>query len=111
VTSKTVAQLETTGEEKVEPLRVLVVDDNASVLRFLLSAFTANHCQVTTAATAEQALAEASVLRLVLPARLESARPRLGSVQQRRIQPTRRRNHIQLLGPQPSGADQQQRRV
>src|SRR5439155_1390481 len=57
VTSKTVAQRETTGEEKVEPLRVLVVDDNASVLRFLLSAFTANHCQVTTAATAEQALA------------------------------------------------------
>jgi response regulator RpfG family c-di-GMP phosphodiesterase len=56
VTSKTAAELETTGEERPEPLRVLVVDDNASVLRFLLSAFRANHCEVTTAATAEQAL-------------------------------------------------------
>jgi putative nucleotidyltransferase with HDIG domain len=37
-------------------LRVLTVDDNASLLRFLVSAFTANGCAVTPAATAEQAL-------------------------------------------------------
>src|SRR5512145_3496316 len=40
-----------------EVLRVLVVDDNASLLRFLVSAFSANGCTVTQAATAEQALA------------------------------------------------------
>jgi putative nucleotidyltransferase with HDIG domain len=40
-----------------ETLRVLVVDDNASLLRFLVSAFTANGCAVTQAAAAEQALA------------------------------------------------------
>jgi putative nucleotidyltransferase with HDIG domain len=37
-------------------LRVLAVDDNASLLRFLISAFTANGCAVTSASTAEQAL-------------------------------------------------------
>jgi putative nucleotidyltransferase with HDIG domain len=37
-------------------LRVLVVDDNASLLRFLVSAFSANGCQVTHASAAEQAL-------------------------------------------------------
>ena len=30
-------------------LRVLAVDDNASLLRFLVSAFTANDCAVTPA--------------------------------------------------------------
>jgi putative nucleotidyltransferase with HDIG domain len=40
-----------------EVLRVLVVDDNASLLRFLVSAFSANGCAVTQAAAAEQALA------------------------------------------------------
>jgi putative nucleotidyltransferase with HDIG domain len=40
-----------------ESLRVLVVDDNASLLRFLVSAFSANGCQVVQAAAAEQALA------------------------------------------------------
>ena len=40
-----------------EPLRVLVVDDNASLLRFLVSAFSANGCTVSQAAAAEQALA------------------------------------------------------
>ena len=39
-----------------EVLRVLVVDDNASLLRFLVSAFSANGCTVTHAAAAEQAL-------------------------------------------------------
>ena len=39
-----------------EVLRVLVVDDNASLLRFLVSAFSANACTVTRAAAAEQAL-------------------------------------------------------
>jgi putative nucleotidyltransferase with HDIG domain len=37
-------------------LRVLAVDDNASLLRFLVSAFTANDCAVTPAPTAERAL-------------------------------------------------------
>src|SRR3990167_287276 len=50
------AQLNTTDTAEPEVLRVLLVDDNASVLRFLVSAFTSNHCQVTTAADAEQAL-------------------------------------------------------
>jgi putative nucleotidyltransferase with HDIG domain len=40
-----------------EVLQVLVVDDNASLLRFLVSAFSANGCTVTPAAAAEQALA------------------------------------------------------
>src|SRR5499426_4768168 len=44
------------GSAPVERLRVLLVDDNASVLRFLASAFSSNGCQVTTAGTAEQAL-------------------------------------------------------
>jgi putative nucleotidyltransferase with HDIG domain len=39
-----------------EALQVLVVDDNASLLRFLVSAFSANGCVVTQAAAAEQAL-------------------------------------------------------
>lgn len=37
-------------------LRILLVDDNASILRFLASAFTSNECRVSTAAAAEQAL-------------------------------------------------------
>jgi putative nucleotidyltransferase with HDIG domain len=44
-----------------EALRVLVVDDNASLLRFLVSAFSANGCAVTQAAAAEQALSLISV--------------------------------------------------
>ena len=40
-----------------EVLRILVVDDNASLLRFLVSAFSASGCEVTQAAAAEQALA------------------------------------------------------
>src|SRR5215510_13456424 len=43
-----------------ERLRVLLVDDNSSVLRFLASAFSSNGCQVTTASTAEQALEQLS---------------------------------------------------
>jgi response regulator RpfG family c-di-GMP phosphodiesterase len=56
VTAKTAAQLEGTGETQVETLRVLLVDDNASVLRFLASAVASNNCEVKTASTAEQAL-------------------------------------------------------
>src|SRR5207237_8694764 len=37
-------------------LRVLAVDDNSSLLRFLVSAFTASGCAVTAAPTAEEAL-------------------------------------------------------
>jgi putative nucleotidyltransferase with HDIG domain len=37
-------------------LRVLAVDDNSSLLRFLVSAFTASGCTVTAAPTAEEAL-------------------------------------------------------
>src|SRR6185436_15138654 len=48
------------GSPPAERLRVLLVDDNASVLRFLASAFSSNGCQVTTAATAEQALEQLS---------------------------------------------------
>lgn len=48
------------GSAPAERLRVLLVDDNASVLRFLASAFSSNGCQVTTAATAEQALEQLS---------------------------------------------------
>jgi putative nucleotidyltransferase with HDIG domain len=39
-----------------EALRLLVVDDNASLLRFLVSAFTANGCLVSQASAAEQAI-------------------------------------------------------
>lgn len=39
-----------------ETLRVLVVDDNASLLRFLVTAFSANGCTVTQAGAAEPAL-------------------------------------------------------
>jgi response regulator RpfG family c-di-GMP phosphodiesterase len=49
-------QTPVTAGAQTEKLRVLLVDDNASVLRFLASAFSSNNCQVTTAATAEQAL-------------------------------------------------------
>src|SRR5205807_2546345 len=40
----------------VTSLRVLAVDDNSSLLRFLVSAFTASGCAVTAAPTAEDAL-------------------------------------------------------
>jgi response regulator RpfG family c-di-GMP phosphodiesterase len=40
----------------VSVLRVLAVDDNSSLLRFLVSAFTASGCTVTAAPTAEDAL-------------------------------------------------------
>ena len=43
--------------EEPERLRVLLVDDNAAVLRFLVTAFSSNHCDVTTASTAEEAMA------------------------------------------------------
>jgi len=36
--------------------RVLVVDDNTSLLRFLVTAFTANGCSVAQASAAEQAI-------------------------------------------------------
>src|SRR5256886_10064383 len=39
----------------VTSLRVLAVDDNSSLLRFLVSAFTASGCAVTAAPTAEEA--------------------------------------------------------
>src|SRR5215470_11959436 len=48
------------GGAPAERLRVLLVDDNASVLRFLASAFSSNGCQITTASTAEQALEQLS---------------------------------------------------
>jgi len=46
------------GAEGPEPelLRVLLVDDNASVLRFLVSAFGSSHCHVATASAAEEAI-------------------------------------------------------
>lgn len=56
MTTKIAAQPQAADQADPEVLRVLVVDDNASVLRFLVSAFTSNHCQVATAATAEEAL-------------------------------------------------------
>ncbi len=56
MTTKTDAIDVTIGTEQPELLRVLLVDDNASVLRFLASAFSSNGCEVTPAATAEQAL-------------------------------------------------------
>jgi putative nucleotidyltransferase with HDIG domain len=40
----------------IDVLRVLVVDDNASLLKFLVSAFSAHGCIVTHAAAAEEAL-------------------------------------------------------
>ena len=49
------------ASEPTERLRVLLVDDNASVLRFRASAFSSNNCQVTTASTAEQALEQLGV--------------------------------------------------
>ena len=56
MTTKIAAQLTAADQADPEVLRVLLVDDNDSVLRFLVSAFTSNHCQVTTASTAEEAL-------------------------------------------------------
>ncbi len=56
MTDKIEEQVEKTEEGRPELLRVLLVDDNASVLRFLVSAFTSNGCQAATAATAEEAL-------------------------------------------------------
>jgi response regulator RpfG family c-di-GMP phosphodiesterase len=49
-----------TVDARPDRLRVLLVDDNASVLRFLASAFSANDCQVTTASTAELAMEQLS---------------------------------------------------
>src|SRR6266705_3961891 len=49
-------QTPVTAGAPTERLRVLLVDDNASVLRFLASAFSSHNCQVTTASTAELAL-------------------------------------------------------
>jgi response regulator RpfG family c-di-GMP phosphodiesterase len=56
VTTKIAAQLTAADQADPEVLRVLLVDDDDSVLRFLVSAFTSNHCQAKTASTAEQAL-------------------------------------------------------
>jgi hypothetical protein len=55
-------------------------------------------------------MAEGSFLLLVLRPGLGCARSRLGSVQQRRVQPAGR-SHIRLLGAEPPDAGQQQRRV
>lgn len=44
------------GPAEIERLHVLVVDDNPSVLRFLVLAFRANACDTVEASTAEQAL-------------------------------------------------------
>src|SRR5882672_9488140 len=41
---------------QADAMRVLVVDDNTSLLRFLVSAFTANGCSVAQASAAEQAI-------------------------------------------------------
>src|SRR6266550_5596604 len=51
-----------------DALHVLAVDDNSSLLRFLVSAFTASGCTVTAAPTAEEALdrIEADVFDLVV---------------------------------------------
>ena len=59
----------------------------------------------------DDVLADHFFLLLVLSPRLGCARPRLGSVQQRRIQPARQRIDVQLLGSEPAGAGQQQRRL
>src|SRR5213079_36628 len=56
VTTKAAVQIDGAGEIQAETLRVLLVDDNASVLRFLVSAVASNNCEVTTASTAEQAM-------------------------------------------------------
>src|SRR4029077_5289343 len=56
VSAEMEGQTPVAADAQTERLRVLLVDDNASVLRFLASAFASNNCQVTTAATAEQAL-------------------------------------------------------
>ncbi len=56
MTTKAAVQIDGAGEIQAETLRVLLVDDNASVLRFLVSAVASNNCQVTTASTAEQAM-------------------------------------------------------
>ena len=56
MTTKIAAQLTAADQADPEVLRVLLVDDDDSVLRFLVSAFTSNHCQAKTASTAEQAL-------------------------------------------------------
>jgi DNA-binding NtrC family response regulator len=60
VTTTMDGETQVPGSAPAERLRVLLVDDNASVLRFLASAFASNGCQVTTAATAEQALEQLS---------------------------------------------------
>jgi response regulator RpfG family c-di-GMP phosphodiesterase len=44
------------GHSGLDILRVLLVDDNAHVLRFLTSAFELSSCTVATASTAEQAI-------------------------------------------------------
>jgi response regulator RpfG family c-di-GMP phosphodiesterase len=44
------------GSVAADTLRVLVVDDHAAILKFMVAAFTATGCVVTSAATAEQAL-------------------------------------------------------
>ena len=56
MTTKAAVQIDGAGEIQAETLRVLLVDDNASVLRFLVSAVASNNCEVTTASTAEQAM-------------------------------------------------------
>src|SRR5437660_12505326 len=56
VTTKAAVQIDADGEIRAEALRVLLVDDNASVLRFLVSAVASNNCEVTRAPTAEQAM-------------------------------------------------------
>jgi len=56
VTTTVDGETQVAGDAPAERLRVLLVDDNASVLRFLASAFSSHGCQVTTASTAEQAL-------------------------------------------------------
>ena len=56
MTTKTAAQLQGAEQADHEILRVLLVDDNPSLLRFLVSAFTSNGCRVATASTAEEAL-------------------------------------------------------
>jgi putative nucleotidyltransferase with HDIG domain len=45
-----------TADSGADSLRVLLVDDHAPVLRFLSAAFSSNGCQITAAATAEEAL-------------------------------------------------------
>ena len=47
----------TTSTVSTAPLRVLAVDDNAALRRFLVAGLTASGCAVTAASTAEQAMA------------------------------------------------------